>query len=366
MVLARVDQIPLGVKDELLLKPIIDAIDAAEKIAQPGETKTQNEFRLAALHDLKQFAASIVKDAAEIRFDLDVSDKTNELAVSLDIKARPGSGLAKTFKNLGDLKSPLGSIVDRDTAFLGGTHIVLPDALSQAFIKVVREARDGALKGIQDDVKKAQAKSLFDSLMPTAEAGEFQMVVAAVGPKQERYALLGALKLKDGAKLGKTVFDLLTNARENIPKDQRDKVKVPLKSVGAVMIHRFELPKDVAIDKFLDGIVGPERYLYLAFRNDAMFLGLGKESETLPALESAIGKTQNAASSPLAFTVDVARLAPLLARTENQKDLATRQFPSGSTGRLRLTLDGGASLTLRLQMGLNVLEFLVKMKDLKE
>src|SRR5262249_43681585 len=154
-------------------------------------------------------------------------------SASFNVTAKPGSELDKTIKGIGNLKSPLVGLAKNDIAFQGEIHVALPDALNKAFVKVIEEVKDNALKSIQNDVKKGQAKSLFDAMMPTATAGEFQVVATVTGPKDNHYAFLGALKLKDGAKLGKTVHDLLKLTLDDIPADQRDKFKLDFDSVGS-------------------------------------------------------------------------------------------------------------------------------------
>jgi hypothetical protein len=171
------------------------------------------------------------------------------------------------------------------------------------------------------------------------------------------------MKLKDGDKLGKTVRDLLKDALNDIPENQRGKIQLDFDSVGSVKIHRFEVPKDPKLDKIITDVAG-DNQLYVAFRDDALFVALGKES--LVTLKAALAQKESAASQPLVFNFDVARMANLIAKTQEQKDLAVKLFPKGDNGRVRLSIEGGTSLSARLQMRLNVLEFLVKMKNDKE
>jgi hypothetical protein len=168
--------------------------------------------------------------------------------------------------------------------------------------------------------------------------------------------------LTDGDKLGKTVHDLITDALNEIPPEQRGKIQLDADSVGAVNIHKFDLPKNPALDKVL-ATAGDNRSLYLAFRDDALFLTLGKEA--LPTLKLILAKKDSAASLPLLFDFDVARMALLMARSPDHKELAATLFPGGQHGRVRLAIEGGATLNARLQMSLNVLEFLVKIKNYK-
>lgn len=358
---ARIDQIPNDAK-LIVLGQLEDAILAAQKKGQANETKVQEEFRIAMLREAHKLAAGLIREADELRVDLDVSDKTKELSFQFSVTGKPGSDLAKTIKNVGNQTSPLAGLVKKDVAFEGAVHVAWSDALNKAFSALIDEVAEKSLEGIQKEQKKQQAELLFKAIAPTAKAGEVQLVTAVLGPKDKHYSFVAALKLKDGDKLGKTIHDLLKDALNDIPADQRDRINLNFESVGTVKILQFELPKDAKLDKTLDAAVG-DRNLYLAFRDDALFLALGKEA--LPALRLAIAKKDSAASQPLVFDFDVARMATLMAQTPEQKDAAGKLFPAGQDGRVRLTLDGGASLNARLTMRLNVLEFLVKMKNEK-
>ncbi|MGH2548294.1 MAG: hypothetical protein ACRDHN_02835, partial [Thermomicrobiales bacterium] len=129
--------------------------------------------------------------------------------------------------------------------------------------------------------------------------------------------------------------------------------------VGAVKIHKFQLPSDKAIDGLVK-LTGDE-HLYLAFRKDALFLAMGKDA--LATLKTAVGSTDSVASAPFVFDFGVARMASVMAQTKEQLDLAAKLFPAGQSGRVRLTIEGGTTLNARLQMQLSVLEFLMKMKE---
>jgi hypothetical protein len=315
------------------------------------------------LSDFQKLGSSLIREAGEVRFDLNISDKTKEMTVNFTVTGKPGSELAKTLKNIGDLKSPLLGMVKKDLAFQGAVHFVLPESLNKAFVNVITEINENALRGIQDAKKNDQARTLFEAMMPTAKAGDFQIVAAVLGPKAQRYTFIGALKLKDGDKLGKTVHDFLKEASSDLPEDQRSRIQLDFDRVGAIQIHKFVVPKDPKTDKIISDVAG-DNHLYLAFRDDALFLALGKEA--LATLKTALAKEDSASSQPLVFDFDVGRMALLMAQTQEHKDLAGKLFPNGENGRVRLTVEGGTNLHAHLQMQLNVLEFLAKLKNKTE
>ena len=155
------------------------------------------------------------------------------------------------------------------------------------------------------------------------------------------------------------MVDLVTDVMKDLPDSEKAKIKLDADSVESVKIHRFDVPKDPNLDKFVAEVAGDNK-LYVAFRDDAVFIAMGKEA--LPTLKAAVAQNSAVASPPLVFDFDAARMAPLMAQTKQQKDLAAKLFGNGESGRVRLSIDGGDTLSARLQMRLSVLEFLVKMK----
>ena len=297
-----------------------------------------------------------------MRIDLDISDATKEMTVNFSVTGKSGSDLAKSFQTIGNLKSPLAGLAGKDSAFQGSLHLALPESVQQSLNSLIDDAAAKSLATIQDAAKKKQAEALFKAILPTAKAGDFQVVAAILGPKADRYTIIAGLKLKDGVKLGNTVHGLIKDSINDLAPEFRDKITLDIDSVGAVKIHKFVLPKDantaMLVESFGDGAI------YLAFRDDALLVAMGPEARS--TLKSAIAKTGSAPSQPLVFDLDLARMAKLTLATPEQKALAAKLFPGGENGRVRLTVEGGAALTARLQMRLNVLEFLAKLKKDQE
>ena len=361
-VLARVDRIPADARQIALFK-LEETIQEAKVKDLPNETPTQKAFRIAILDDLHRMAKNVINQASDVRLDIDVNDKSKELAVNLSITGKPGSELAKSIQDLGNIKSPLAGMVKKDLAFQGAFHFKLTGAMQKAFESVLSEATARSLEGIQDATKKKQAEMLFDSMMPTAKAGEYQLVLALLGPQTDRYTFVGALKLKDGVKLGATVHNLISDALKQIPEAERGKIQLDYAEVGSVKIHRFETPKTPALDALIDDVIG-DKYLYVAFREDALFVALGKEA--LPTLRKVLARTDSAASAPLMVDIDVARLAKWLAHTPKQKDHASKFIAGGENSRVMLSLEGGTTLRASVRTHFNVLEFLVKTASEKQ
>jgi hypothetical protein len=353
---ARVDQIPDDAKS-IALAYLDEAIQDARKNKIANETKAQHDFRLALLDDLHKTGKTILRDASDLRFDLDLNEKTKELAVNVTIAGKPDSELAKSIQGLGNLKSPLAGLLSKNAAFQGAVHVKFPEALHKAFAAVLDETAARSLEGIQDAAKKQQADALFKALMPSAKSGEYQAVAAILGPQAGHYTILAAVQLKEGTKLAATLDALIADAVKQMPEAERGKIQLDFAQVGAIKIRRFEVPTIAAADPMLAEIVG-DKYVYVAIRDDALFLTMGKDG--LNTIKSAVGKTSDVDSPPLVFDIDVARMAKWTARTPEQKNAADKLLAADAASRMRVTVDGGSALTARLQLSLNVLEFLVK------
>jgi hypothetical protein len=357
-VVAQIDQIPNDAK-LLALEWLKETLIVAEKSGAAGETKPQEAFRVALLRDAHKFAAQIVREGGEARLDLGVNEKAKDLTVNVSVKAKPGSDLAKAIKDLGDVKSPLAGVFAENQAFQGAVNLKLSADLSKTFADLVAEVKQKSIEGIQSKEKQVQAALLFDALMPTATSGEWHAAAAVLGAREKQYGFVAAVKLKDGIKLGNTVRDLIAESLKDkaIPDAERDKIKLDFDSVGAVKIHRMQMPKEAS--DTLQKLTGDDK-VYLAFRDDALFLATGQDA--LPALKTAIGKTDAAASGSLSFDFDMARMAGMMAMTVEEKALASKLFPAGQSSRVRFAIDGGPALTVRLQMQFNALEYLMKAK----
>jgi len=357
-ILARVDQIPNDAK-LIALAQLEQAFVAAEQQTPANETKVQAEFRVAVLRDAHKLAANVIREAGDIRLDLDVNDKNKELTFNMSVAGKTGSDLAKAIRSLGDLKSPLAAILNKDNAFQGSVHLTMPDSIRVALGKIFDEAAEKGLQGIDDPAKRKQAESLFKAFSPSIKGGEFQYVAAAVGSNKQHLTVISALKLQEGDKLGALIQSVIKDAANDLPANERARVQLDFDSVGSVKIHRFHLPSDKTVDALK--VVTGDDHVYLAFRSDALFLAIGKDA--LTTIKAAVGKTDSVTSVPFVFDFDVARMASLMAQTKEQRDLAAKLFSAGQSGRVRLTIDGGSSLSARVQMQLNVLEFIVKMKE---
>jgi hypothetical protein len=336
-----------------------DALQKGIDKNEPGESAVQKEFRITLLRELNRTGGRLLSEGKELRFDLDIDAATKSVKLNFNLDGKADSDLAMLLQKLGQQKSPLAAIPQKDQATNGAAHFLLSDGVHKAFVKVIDETIERSLAGIQNEQKKKQADSLFKSMMPTVKSGEFNGGFAILGATPGSYTLLAAVKLKDGDALGKTLQDLLEDTLKDLPANEKAKVSLGVAEVGGVKVHRFELPKDALDDKFFKDVIG-DNTLHLAFRNDALVVAVGKGG--LDAVKSTLAAKEAVASPVLRFYFDMARMANSLAQTAAQKDLAKQIFRDPGDGVVQVQIEAGASLNVRVQMRLGVLEYLSKSK----
>jgi hypothetical protein len=359
--LVRLDQLPDAAKS-LALTQLDQALQGLQDKGPKGETPAQKAFRTAVLQALFQVGSNVLKEGAELRFEIGLDQSAKDFTVNFAMTGQTGSELAKSFQALGQSRSPFASLLKKDVAFLGGVDVAMPESIKQAFVKVIDETMERALSELRDEQKKKQAEELFAALAPSLRSGQLNAYLALLGPNDKLYTLLAAVQLRDGEKLGRTVRELIAQAVKALPPGEKDKIHLDAASAGPVKIHKFELPADGAGSKQFQAQVGAKD-LYVAFRDDAVFFAIGKTA--LEALTGTVASGGSAEVPVLLLHFDVARMVPFLAKTAEQRDLAQKVFQPGQDSNLRIVVSGGNALTLRLQMKLNALEFLAKLKESK-
>jgi hypothetical protein len=355
----RLDQIPDAAK--LLAMATLEQLLEDVQGNLPGnETAAQKAFRKASTRQLSKTISDVLKEGQRARADVSVADGKKELEVKLSLAAQPGTELAKTLQQAGKAKSPFAGLMAKNAAFRGSVDVHFPEAVHDAFAKVIEEAAQKGLGDISDPAKRKQAQMLVDALLPTARAGQLDAFFGMAGPFNNHYTMLAALKVQDGDKLGIVVRDLVAAELKNMPAEQQKKIQLDAAMAGSVKIHKFELPPDPKTGKVIEDLPGDPN-LFVAFRKDAVFLAIGPTA--LATLKEAVGTEQSGSAPLFLFDFNLGRMAPNLAQTAEQKELARKLFPAGKDAPIRLSLDGGDALTLRLTVALDVLEFFAKMKE---
>lgn len=356
----RLDRVPQAAKF-LALAKLEEDLQAAQAKAPPKESPAEREFRLAVTRQLVESIKDVLQHGQKAQLAINLDEQAKQFVLELTLNAQPGTELDKTLKAIGQRKSPFADDLKKTAAAQGILNVALTEPVRKAFANVLEDAAKKSLADIRDDSKRKQAEQFFRALRPTATKGTLDAFFTMVGPVDKHYTLLAGVQLEDGQKVGQEVRELIADALKDALAAQKDKIHLDAATAGGVKVHKFELPKEPKNKELFD-LVG-DNELYLAFTKDAVYAALGREA--LATLKQSIETDAAGVSPAFLFSFDVARMAPIIAKTPEQQQLAAKLFQPGEDATVRFVVEGGPTLTARLTMKLSALEYFAKAKEAK-
>jgi hypothetical protein len=344
----RLDRLPDTAR-QLILQHLHEAVDKVLAAKDKGGSAAQAAFREELVKELSRLVTSVIRDGEKLFADVDVSAKTKALTIDLGLTAKPGTALAETITKLGQDKSLFAGLMRDNAAMNLLVRYSLPDKLRAALNGLIKEATTKALAETSDPAKRKQIGKLIAALGPTFKQGELDLGFSLRGPGTgDRYTLVGGVRLKDGDKVDGALRELI----KDLPESERKNIKLDVAKVGGATIHELNLGK--GFDAKAKGMFG-DGPLYVAFRPDAAFFALGEGG--LATIKEAVAAPEGA-SAPLRLDLSLPRLAVVMARTPEQKKAARKLLTESEEGHVRVTLEGGQQLRLRLHVNLTVLRLL--------
>ena len=354
----NVDQIPENLK-ELALGNMDNQLAAAKEKQVPKETELQKKFRTALIDEVGTRIKSLIKDGGEVKLNLNVDSKASNLSLSLSVAGKAGSPLADSIKNLGQTRSLSASVIGSNSAMNGVLTVSLPAKLRELLGPVIEEGEKKAVEKEQDKAKREALSALLKALEPTLKSAELDVAADLRGPGDNgRYFAVAAIKVKDGAAVEKTIRQVIGG----LPADQRKAISFDVEKAGSVSIHRITPDKT---DEQTRQLFGDNPAVYFAVREDALLVALGDKG--LGALKEAL-TAEPKASKVMEIQMAMSRLAPLMAKdNKSAPEIAKEVFGKAKDGdKIRITLEGGDALKLRLGMKAQLLEFFYKTQQSKK
>jgi hypothetical protein len=344
-VTVRIDRLDKTAKD-LALGRMEEQLAQDKEKKRPGETAAQHRARGVLLDALARQAARVLQDGRELTARVNIDRGRQELSLRLALTARPGSELDRQVRALAEEKSLFGGVAAKGAALNGRVHLVLPAEVRKALGPVIDEGQAEAQKKERNADRRRELQHFGRVLAPTLKSGELDAAFSVRGPHASGlYTFVGGLKLRDGGAVEQALRDLV----RKIPAGQRELVKLDVGEAGGAKVHRIDAQKHY--DKSARRAFG-DNPIYVAFRNDAVFLAAGEGG--LDALKEAAA-ARPAAGPPLVLEASVARLAKTLAKSDAERKAAA--FGKGEAGRVRLVMSGGAELALHFTADLSVVRY---------
>lgn len=342
----RIDQIPAQFK-QLAISKIEEELEKEKQKEEKGETEVQKQFRHQFLDAFAAQIADFLRGGKELAIQFSVNPKTEELVTELLVSGTAKSRLSGNIAALGERQSLFGSLARAKGAMIGLANLRLSDELRKALEPVIAEGMAKALSEQKDARKKQQTEMLLKALEPTLNSGELDGGFSMTAHPGGKGTIVGGLKLKNGAQLEKTVRKLF----QELPPGDRAKVKLDVAKVNGTTIHRIDAQEDY--DENARRLLG-DTPMFLAIRGDAVFFAGGKAG--LETLKQALD-AEAAVAPALHLEINMKQLEEIGAKSNSEKELARKIFSDTDPGLIRMSVEGGQVLRIRITSGLSVLRF---------
>jgi hypothetical protein len=345
----RLDQIKEPQRKEIF-KEIDNGIER-ESAKRDNESAAEHQGRLAGMKFVRSVAAAVLNDGKEVFFSLDLDQGKHNFAVDFSLTAKPGTRLADQIQAFASSRSMFGAMAaEAAVHFL--MRLPIASELRENLNELMEKSFNDAMQKEQSIVKRALAEKVYKVLEPTLKSDVLDLGAALRGPfEDEKFAVVAAIKVRDGKKIEQLIRDFVKEMQPN----ERKHVKLDHDKVGDDNVHMIDPPNADPEAKRLFGTAA----VYAAFRDDAIFLGLGKHG--LDELKKAMRQTKSAgagAAAPMQLELAVSKLALLNKNDMERAVKAAREaFKDGGQDRVRVTLEGGATLRLHIDISAYLIKF---------
>jgi hypothetical protein len=342
--IVNIDRIPDEFKELVLGQLALVLAEAKEMDAPPFETEGQRKFRLASIDEIGQSIRAQLYEGGETSLRLDLDRKADEVTLTVSMAGKAGTAMAAAIRDAGRTTSTTAGLLRNDAAVNGEMSVAMLEKQRELFGALLDDSRRQALANIWNPIERMALATAFEAFMPTLNAGELDWAFNLLGPDSDGlYAFTAGVKVRDGARLEK-IF------RHMPAPDPTTEVTFDVDRVGPVGIHRIMLRMDDDARRAFGG-----NSVYLAFRDDAVFFTVG--SRGLGLLKEALAVAPVMTGRVMELQIAASRLAPL-AKERAAQDIARSVFGGDRDGdRLRLTLEGGDAMKLRLSMKAKLIEY---------
>ena len=348
----NVDEIPKDLKEKALLL-LENQLAGVKDKEMPGHTEAQKKFHDAAVDEAGAQLKSLFQHGSATTLRLDIDRTAGDLALSLSVAGKPDSPLAKTIRDLGQIQSRTAALLRPDSAFKSELNVRLPAKLREQMAPALQDAEKQMLAKAKNDHERAVLKPLLEGIMPTFEAAELDTAIDLRGPSDKGvYTLVAGIRIKEAAKME-------GNFRKTAARFPKQ-INLDVEKSGQIHIHRINPEKNLKAEAHRQFGDNPA---YVAIRGDVLFFGTGEKG--LSALKEALAAASRM-GKVMELQMALARVAPLF-DDPKQAEIARQVFGDNEdSDRLRVSVEGGKSLTLRLSLKAKLLDFVNRVEKAKK
>lgn len=341
-------EIPQNLKDHFLAE--IDKQLQSERGKKSGESDAEYQLRLMGMTMPRQAIEHLVMDSQSLNAAVMLDQKHHTFSFDTVLTPKPGSRLHDEMKAMSESKSQFNSILDSAPA-----SMVYHGVISEIVRKDVDKLLDTIVKkAISDEkslMKKALAEKIYQVIEPTLKANNYELALSmkSTGEGQPLTGL-GALRVKNGKQIEELIKGLIVEMKER----ERQAIQVDADKAGDVNIHIINIPAEDKGSKDMIEAFGAAR-IAIAFHNDAIVVGLGKNStEEVKRVVSSIGSA-GTNPPPVQIKVHVKPFARFIKEAPVRKAFETI-FTTPESDEVKFTVTGGDQLRWHLQMSTQFLK----------
>jgi len=336
---------------EDLIKNIVPQIELqiaeAKQKKIPGESPAFEKLRNDISEMLLQFVVQVFTQGEDLTMKVEMDRKAGDLGLGVSFKGKNGTELAKSITGLGAAKSMGSGMISKDSVMHMNLNSVIPATARKDFLKVFQEGITKSIADEKDVNKKNAMDKMAKALAPTLELGNMDAVMDVRKGENGKFAFLTAMKITEGKKI-EEVIKLLY---KDLPDSEKKKLSLDFAKAGDTNVHKVDILIQPADAKNFGTDPG-----YVAISNDIILFTGGEKS--LPLINEAL--KSSAKPGPIfEFEIAFNKAAGLLTKDfADAVEVAEKIFKENpNSDKLKVTLEGGKELSLKMSMKSTVLTF---------
>jgi hypothetical protein len=338
------------------------ALDQLEKDShrKPGESDPAHRGRLAASRYFTERGLRLLEELHGLTAALKIDSKSNRATLEVGIEVNPKSDVGRSVEQFAQAKSPFAAF-GHDAAVHGLFSVPVAIELQSLLRTGFRDETQKALDRESDPRKRELGAKLQNVLDRALFPDRYDIAAAIRGPFEDgQFVILFGLRVPSAKELETVLIDV---AKDFAPPADQAVIEIDHSRPGATAIHRIRFPE--IKDRNAERLYGAAD-LYLAYRDDVVVSAFGQRGgEVLPRVLDDLARPADPDASPIQFDVRLSRVGPLAVDDAGRKFrdiVADFSRDNPDRDRVRLSLTGGSSLKLRLELDTHLLQLVSKLK----
>lgn len=287
---ANLRKTPKAVRD-LLLLTIKNSAQASMQRRDDEPEAIYNLRRSQAEGNLR-FVEYLLKDGEEFTLGLKVDQTQKHAALELVVKATPNSAFAKEMAEGIARPSYFAAAIDESVPLSASISVMVAKHDRKTFLNAFDLGEQESNRGlaglprdtaVEDIPGQQSTQDLFDALRETIKEGHLDGFVQFFGEPDEKFVIVGGVKLMNAAAFGSGLSTVLEQASRT---ESNVNVELSVDSHGEIVFHRLVNANQSRRDRRL---FGEESALYFGTDNQALWFAVGGD-DAIPTLRAAIDR----------------------------------------------------------------------------